>query len=160
MDFNYNDDIIDSRALYLRKDELEMMKSAVDAAQEEYEDAQGELALMNPEDESIDEARERVATALQDLKDAQDEFSLPEQQELDMLTNLENEIDDFMHGVSLIADDYFETYAQEYAHDVCEMPGRGSLRWPFTCIDWKQAAEELKSDFSSVEIEGNTYYFN
>ena len=151
MTFNYNDDIIDSRDLYKRQQELDGMKSDVEDAQADYDEA-----LENFEaDEGTQEA---VNDALQALKDAQDEFALPEQQELDMLNQLENEIDDFMHGATLIADDYFKTYAQQYADDIGAIDRNAG--WPLTYIDWDAAAEALKSDFSSVEIEGNTYYFN
>jgi hypothetical protein len=34
---------------------------------------------------------------------------------------------------------------------------RSADNWPFTCIDWKQAAEELAMDFSTVTYQGTDY---
>lgn len=50
------------------------------------------------------------------------------------------------------ADD--ENFAQGYADDTGAM--EKELSWPYTCIDWKEAAEELMSDF----IEKDGHYFN
>lgn len=161
MSFHYTDDIIDSRDLYTRQCELEALEGALDDAQEEYEDAQTDVTLASHGDgDTTGELTERLNAALEALKEAQDEFAEPEKDELKMLRSLENEIDDYMHGTTLIREEYFETYAKEYASDVCEMPRRSELRWPFTCIDWKEAAEELQSDFNQVEIDGTTYYFS
>lgn len=149
--FDYNDDIIDSRDLYKRQQELDSLKSEVEDAQAEYDEAVENF-------ENDEGTQEAVDDALKALKDAQDEFALPEQQELDMLNNLENEIDDWMHGTTLIEESHFPTYAKQYASDVAEMPD--DLRWPFNCIDWDRAAEELKSDFTEVTIDGNTFYYS
>jgi hypothetical protein len=58
-------------------------------------------------------------------------------------------------GVDLIAEDDFEEHARETAEQVSECDFNN---WPLTCIDWKQAAEELQSDYSSIEFDGITYY--
>jgi Antirestriction protein (ArdA) len=60
------------------------------------------------------------------------------------------------YPVTLIRDDYFETHAQELAED-CGMVDRKAT-WPNNCIDWERAARELRMDYSSVEIDGVTYW--
>lgn len=59
------------------------------------------------------------------------------------------------YPIPAIRDSYFKTYAQELA-DQCgiETP----THWPYTCIDWDQAARELKYDYTSVEFDGVTYW--
>jgi hypothetical protein len=57
----------------------------------------------------------------------------------------------------LIADSHFEEYARELADDIGAIDRKAS--WPMTCIDWKKAAEELRVDYSSVEIDGRTYWY-
>jgi len=32
-------------------------------------------------------------------------------------------------------------------------------QWPYNCIDWKEAAEALKSDYMDIEIEGIPYLY-
>ena len=60
-------------------------------------------------------------------------------------------------GITLIRDDYFEEYAQDFAIDIGAVPS--DLKWPCHCIDWEQAADELKMDYTSVEIDGITYWY-
>ena len=60
------------------------------------------------------------------------------------------------YPVTAIRDSYFKDYAQELAED-CGMIHNG-LAWPLTCIDWDQAARELRMDYTSVEFDGVTYW--
>lgn len=62
------------------------------------------------------------------------------------------------YPVTFIADSYFEDYAREEAEDLYGKELR-EARWPFDCIDWKKAADELKMDYASVEIDGATYWY-
>src|SRR5215216_506825 len=55
---------------------------------------------------------------------------------------------------TLILESYFERYAQDLAEELYEVADH----WPFTCIDWSQAAEELKTDYTTYEIDGYTYW--
>lgn len=62
------------------------------------------------------------------------------------------------YPVTLIRESYFEDHARELAEDI----GGADLRnakWPFTCIDWSQAARELQQDYSSVEFGGVTFWY-
>lgn len=83
-----------------------------------------------------------------------------EQAELAALKELELEASgyaaDWEHGETLIRDSYFETYAQELAEDIGAIDRNAN--WPLGCIDWKQAADELKVDYTSVDFAGVTYW--
>lgn len=59
-------------------------------------------------------------------------------------------------GITLIADSYFETYAEELADSICDM--KDSSRWPFNHIDWYAASEDLKSDYSCLEWDGHEFW--
>lgn len=61
------------------------------------------------------------------------------------------------YPITLIRDDYFTTYAQELADDIGAVPA--NVQWPLNCIDWEMAARDLKMDYSSVEINGSTYWY-
>lgn len=56
----------------------------------------------------------------------------------------------------LVRDSYFRTYAEELADDMGVIPK--DAQWPLTCIDWEQAARELRYDYSGVDIDGVTYW--
>jgi hypothetical protein len=80
-------------------------------------------------------------------------------QELRNLETLRNDCDtsEWKDGVQLIRDTYFEDYAQELAEDIGAI-NRNST-WPNNCIDWEQAADELKIDYTPVEFDGVDYWF-
>ena len=63
---------------------------------------------------------------------------------------------DWKDGMTLIKDSYFKTYAEGLACDVGLI--KGPLHWPFNCIDWGTAADELQGDYSSVDFAGETYW--
>ena len=79
--------------------------------------------------------------------------------ELEALQALESEAygcSDWEHGEALIRDSYFEEYAQDLAEDCCDIPNRNE--WPVRCIDWVQAADELKMDYSQIDFDGAEYW--
>ena len=67
------------------------------------------------------------------------------------------EFDGDWYPLELLADSYFQEYAQYLAED-CGMVDTHA-RWPMNCIDWEQAAQELQMDYSSIEIRGFTYWY-
>jgi hypothetical protein len=82
-----------------------------------------------------------------------------EQEELTALLALAEEAEgcaDWHHGEALIRDSHFERWAREFADDIGAIDSNAS--WPQTCIDWKQAAEELQQDYTSVDFDGVTYW--
>ena len=78
----------------------------------------------------------------------------------DLLQELPESTVDSPHGNSwgstLIREDYFEEYARELADDLGAIDKDAS--WPAAHIDWKAAAEDLKQDYVTVELDGHTYY--
>ena len=62
---------------------------------------------------------------------------------------------DWKYGETLIRRSYFQDYAQELAEDCGMMPK--DLSWPCNCINWEQAARELKMDYFSVDFGGVEY---
>ena len=61
------------------------------------------------------------------------------------------------YPITLIRDSYFRDYAEELAEDIGAINREAT--WPNNCIDWERAANELQMDYSSVEIEGATYWY-
>jgi hypothetical protein len=60
------------------------------------------------------------------------------------------------YPVTLVRESYFKTYAQELAEDIGAIPD--NAQWPCTCIDWEQAARELRMDYAGADFDGVTYY--
>jgi hypothetical protein len=65
--------------------------------------------------------------------------------------------DDAKNGVSLIRDDYFESYARELAEEIGRIDQ--NVEWPYTHIDWAGAANDLQTDYTAVDINGVDYWF-
>ena len=75
---------------------------------------------------------------------------------LDLAKQCEGYVDDWEHGEQLIRSTYFKAYAMDMAED-CGMLEKGAA-WPYTCIDWDQATDELKMDYTSVQFAGIEYW--
>lgn len=63
---------------------------------------------------------------------------------------------DWRFGTTLILDEYFPEYARELAEDIGSV-GRNA-GWPVDCIDWSEAADALKMDYTSLEVGHYTYW--
>ncbi len=144
------DDVIDGRDIIARIDELEDMEGALSEAQDE-------LKTLDETDEP-DDSEERTAAEI-GVADAETAFGADEQKELKILREIVEEAgSELRHGEALIRDSYFKTYAMELANDCGDMNSKQASQWPFTCIDWEQAADELKQDYTSVDFDGETYW--
>lgn len=60
-------------------------------------------------------------------------------------------------GETLVRESYFEDYARDLAEDIGAIPKDAT--WPLTCIDWEQAARELQYDYTGADFDGVTYYY-
>jgi len=96
-----------------------------------------------------------------DMRDDEDcEIEGHEEQELEELIELESELGMTLeaanqNGLFFIDEDYFEDYAKELAADLGVISS--DLEWPCTHIDWSEAADALRQDYTEVEFDGNTY---
>lgn len=130
------DDIIDSRDVIARIEELE---------------SEIETAI---EDEGLESYEDKVAVA-----GGVDDFDKSLEEELATLRELADEASgspDWTYGEILIRDDHFEDYAQQLAED-CGSINTDS-QWPNNCIDWEEAADQLKQDYASVVFDGVDYW--
>lgn len=164
-----SDDIIDSRDVIARIEELQGERIALDDAISDAEEELVEekrhygatLADPNTDRDGAERADIDVADAEKALKDARaslQEWDDENGAELKALEALQEECEgysDWLHGATLIRDTYFETYARELADDLGDVPK--DLHWPFTHIDWAAAASELMQDYTSVDFAGEGY---
>lgn len=64
---------------------------------------------------------------------------------------------DDWYPLLLVRNSYFKDFAQQEAEDLDLV--KSDARWPYTCIDWEQAARELQMDYTTVEFDGVTYWY-
>jgi molecular chaperone DnaK (HSP70) len=140
------DDVIDSRDVIARIEELES----------EREDLQ--TALEDALESTTDEAETVIDQAKVELGEWDDANS----EELKTLKALADEAEgyasDWKHGEALIRDSHFEDYARELAEETGSLDSKISSQWPYTCIDWEKAARELQYDYTSVDFGGVEYW--
>jgi hypothetical protein len=157
-------DILDSRNVIARIEELEgereTLEDAVKEAKEAYELAvarHGTDASKQTEEseDAVTDAQDAVTDAEKELASWDEDYGA----ELKSLKALQDEgegCSDWSHGTALIRDSYFEDYARELADDIGAIDSNAG--WPLGCIDWEQAADELKSDYTSIDFDGVTYW--
>jgi len=115
---------------------------------------------ISPYNEVID-SRD-IAERIKKLQDTKENVELKEweEDELNALVALSEEAsgysDDWEYGSTLIRDSYFKEYAQDLAYECGAISN--DISWPLHCIDWDQAAYELKMDYTEVEYAGYAYW--
>ena len=138
------DDIIDSRDVIARINELEGERDSYEIAAH---DKDG-----NQLDEMVSDTDESKAAWIEENTDEADE--------LKSLLALQEDADgycsEWKDGAPLIHDDHFQTYAKELAEDIGAIDRNAD--WPLNHIDWKEAAEDLKQDYSPVNFDGQEYW--
>jgi len=156
MSWSIGDDVIDSRDIIERLEELRDEKSdlefAITEAQEAYDNE-------DDEEETSPERYAELEADIETAKSALREWEDDNASELTALEEFEKNFSgygDWSGGDTLIEDDHFTDFAQQLAQDCCEMPA--NLTWPLNCIDWEQAANELKYDYMCADIGGWTYW--
>lgn len=155
-DISNSDDIIDSRDVIARieelESELETLTDAVDEARRGVDepDLDGDD---RPLEEIVEEAQETLASAQTNLADWEGEEEL---KILKALAEQGEDSADWNYGETLIRDSYFEEYAEQLADDIGAIDR--NARWPVNCIDWGKAADELKQDYIEVDFDGEAYW--
>jgi hypothetical protein len=130
----YFSEVTDSREILERLEELKSLFWGV-----EWEERDG-LSVWIDEDGNEE-----------DLELEADEFD----ELADFVEECQQYSSDFDYGEAVISDHYFPQYAEKLANDAYNID---NYSWPFNCIDWDEAAEELKQDYTSVEYQGETYW--
>ena len=137
------------------------VESTVDFISADYIAVQDIIARVLELRDERDEYNEKMGSP-----DAWDRVPDGESDELNMLEGIlsalagyggDEEFEGDWYPVQLIAESYFQEYAQDLAED-CGM-GDTNASWPMNCIDWEQAARELQMDYIPIIIHGSTYWY-
>jgi len=151
-----SDDIIDSRDIIARIEELQDLRADLESTSEDA--AENLKTNEGNKDADIGELEEALETAKQVLKDwDEDEEGRELKSLLDLADECEGYVDDWKYGAALIRESYFTEYAEQLAEDIGDYNSR-DVKWPYTCIDWEKAADELKADYTTVDFDGVIYF--
>lgn len=150
-------DIIDSRDIIERIEELEAEREAladhVEECQQAYDYHDSDDTKSTPEWKDLNEAIDALAEW--DESDEAKELAT-----LQALAEEASSSPDWIHGESLINEDYFTSYIEQLIDDCYEIPKEmNSGNWPFRhmTMDYEAAAEEAKVDYMEVDFNGTTY---
>lgn len=142
-DYSFRDDMLDVRDLIERYEELESDRDSFFDDRDFPDSQRGNTE--NPiweEWEKSDEAKE-----LNQLRDILDELK-------------GNGGDEQWQGdwypITLINSDYFTEYTEELLKDCGYIPN-DLPSW--IKLDWEETAENVQIDYTTIEIEGETYYY-
>ncbi len=75
---------------------------------------------------------------------------------LDLMEQAEQYSGESFRNTQLINDNKWVEHAQQMAEDISGVSR--DAEWPFNCVDWEAAAEQLKQDYSRIEVDGNTFW--
>jgi hypothetical protein len=137
-DYSYTDRMLDARDLAARyeelKDESDRLEEALDEAEE-------------PED---------IVAAQLEL----DAWREDNESEFDELDGLDSEVG----GLSRLAENepilVNDSHFAEYAEELCEDRGYISSGFPLWIeIDWEATADNLKADYASADLGGETFWY-
>ncbi len=164
MAFDKYTDVIDSRQVIERIEELRTYIQCANCGEDVRQDDNGAGGLVwvhlfgstvcydDPPGSIQDGTTTTTAEAL-----GLDADELAELSALESLAEDASGSPDWEYGETLVRDSYFKDYAQELAEDTSDIDF-SKLQWPLTCIDWEQAARELKYDYFSVDFDGVEYW--
>lgn len=141
--------ILDSRDLNERLEELSSLKETLENAHKELTD------VKSREDSTEKEIYEtELEDAQSKFEDAEADFGKDEAKELEELENLRDEISEWQDGATLIPESEFTDYCKELLEDIGDLPS--NLPW-YIAIDWDKTADNLRADYSEVEYQDETY---
>ena len=131
---------IDTRDLAKRLDEFNSTLSIID-------EIKLDISLSDDPDEIKD-----LEYELNNIK----EESLEDKDEYDELELLSREIPEWEDGNTLIPVDEWVEYVKEMLEDCGEIPS--DISW-YIAINWEETADNISSDYSTIDYNGNEYYF-
>lgn len=156
-DIDNRQDVMDSRDVIERHDEMTSERGDLESRVEECTETLEELVAAEEGENELQAAQDDLDAAREALK----EWDADNGEEFKALSDFvkegENSAEDWSHGATLVRDSYFEEYARDLAEDLNGKAIRDAV-WPFNCINWEDAAEELKQDYSCVTFDGVEYW--
>lgn len=113
--------------------------------------------LRNELEESYKELVDSVKQ--EDLEEAYKEWAEDNENDLErieQIDQIESEVSEFELGETLIPECEFENYVEDMVKD-CGYLDKDIPSW--IEIDWEKTADNLRCGYSTVEYDGDTYYY-
>ena len=160
---------LDSRDIQEEIDNIKGLKndyeSDLRALNDELNDLQGELYGIEKEEDykdkqcDIDNKLEEIAEKENEIQECEFEYKRYSE-ELAELEALKEEIESnsdegFEYGIQLIHEDYIDDYLDELLED-CDYLPKDLPHW--IKIDWQATYDNMKEDYTEIELNGNTFY--
>lgn len=157
-DVRNTDDVIDSRDVIARIEELEEERQTLvdelDNAKETRADAEDPTSVLADDTAELTELENAVNLAEDAITDW-DAYNADELKSLKALAEEAGSSPDWEYGESLIRDSYFTEYAQQLLEDCGDLPRDLPS---YIEIDWEATARNLQVDYFSVDFDGETYW--
>ena len=145
------DDVIDSRDVIERIQELRDERESLVDAEKEARAVAEQPAETEEERAELDEALKTASAELVEWDDDNgDELKALEA----LAEEAEGYSEDWEYGATLVRESYFTDYCEELVKDIGDLP----KKIPFYIeIDWEKTADNLRVDYTEVDYDGVTY---
>lgn len=140
------DDVIAPSDLQKAVDTLQEERDALQTA---VDDAEKQLSFAKLSEEETEEAEE----AVRDAKESLQEWEANEGEQQKEMKGIVKEVGE----EQMINDSYFVEYCEELVKDIGDMPKKIP---GYIVIDWDATADNLKTDYNSVDFEGVTFWYS
>ena len=110
-----------------------------------------------PQYEEITESFEDIRLEEEEIESWKSDWE-DELKQIEEIDIIENECSEFSFGETLIDEDDFEEYCQEFIED-CGYISKDMPTIISNNIDWAGIADDMKQDYSEIEYQGNTYLY-
>jgi hypothetical protein len=153
-----HDDILDSRTIIERIEELEEVREPLQDAVDEDKEWLSTTPSTPDNQQEVKDKQEHYEQRKEELKEWDESDEAEELKALKAFAEECESNSEWESGMTLINESYFQDYAKEFAEDLGLISSE--TKWPATCIDWEQAATELRMDYTSYEFGDTTFYCN
>jgi len=156
------DDVIDSRDVISRLEELRDERGSLTDAIDEWDDEKGLLLKdLQDNDERNDEEEDQMNNLVDErasLVEELGDWDNDNEEELKALEALneegENATGEWRHGETLIREDHFKSYVEQLCEDIGDLPRNMPS---YIVIDWEATARNLEADYTDIDFDGVTY---
>lgn len=156
-EITFTEDILDSRDIQARFDELDEEKDDLQDAITELDE---ELAGMDEDDEDYKSNKETLEEELIDAEKELEEWIADNEEEYELLKEVVDRFGgygDWDYGETLIHESYWTEYVKQLLEDTGDIPE--NLPWYIADnIHWDGVAYDIATDYMSETINGYTYY--